>query len=826
MGVLPLLVLMQTGILLGQTPPVHSSTPTAGTRLSLPEIIPQLPGLVEPSTHTPTGPLETEMHVSTPLPRTALALSTPAQTNPFPGPWTVQDIALEGLQNVKEKVVLGNIKAKKGQVYSQDDISRDIQALLGLGFFSRAEAETLEVPAPQTGPLVYPPIRLVYKFQERPRIKKIEWKGQKALSKSKLEETVSLKAKDPYDESRLKEDVGKILDQYREKGYTEAKVETSTAPVETNQAILTFNITEGIRVLVRDVDLSGVRDFKEKKILKQMKTKRKKVFNARTLKEDLENIEKFYKNRGYLLFKSSEPAVTYSEDRTGIRIVIGIQEGRKFSFGSTSFEGNTLFSDAELRSAISYKEGKLFNQEKYDETRAKFQERYADKGYLRALIVPEQKTDESQGKVDVVFHIQEGGIVFVDHIDVEGNTYTKTYVIRREIRMKEGEPFSAAKVRKSQEKIINLGFIEDVQIDIQSPQDPNRADITFEVKEGRPGMFSAGAGFSSVDKLVGTLTLQHMNLFGRAHRLSLSWEFGSRVQNYDITWTNPWMGDHPISWGFSAFNTRRKRQFETTTTGFKEERKGGSVQLGPRFQDDMYQLSLRYKYEQVEVFDVLEEFKPFITEGKNTTSSFYTEFARDTRDNVWDPNTGNRNGLAVELAGGPLGGTVDFYRPTISSSWFFHLFSIADYPFVFSLANRTGYIKQYGSSRDVPVFERFYIGGGETVRGYSARGEVGPPEGGKVYTVFNAEYKFPLVREKKMTILQFALFTDLGTSWRNFNETQFSIGSRAQDLKAGAGFGIRFKTPVFPVRLDWGYGLNHREGESKTQIYFTIGNIF
>ncbi|MBI4055034.1 MAG: outer membrane protein assembly factor BamA [Elusimicrobia bacterium] len=760
---------------------------------------------------------------STQAPSTA-----PSETAVPSEPWSVEKVEWKGLINVRESVVQKHIRASPGVLYDSSGISSDVQSLLNLGYFEHVQVDVLPLAPASTGPVLPPPVILSYQVRERPWIAEIRWKGNRSLSTSKLAETLRLKSNDPLEEFKLKEDLEKIRRLYREKGYAHATIEVERAAPKDkeNRLSLTFSIQEGKKVTVKKVALHGVSAFREKRLIKKMENRPGKVFQDERLSKDLEKLEKYYKDRGYLLYAASAPVVTAQEEESKIFLDLFIQEGPKLRFGSFSFSGNFVYESEALRKVTRIRPGKIYNQEKVDETIQEIQQLYADLGHLRAQILPQPQIQSETGVVEMHFKIEEGPVIRVGAVDVEGNTYTKDYVLLREIVIREGEIFSAKKIRKSQERIFNLGFLDDIRVDLQNTEDPQTVDLLFDVKEGRPGIFSAGAGFSSVDGLVGTLQVQHMNLLGRAHRLNFLWEFGGRVQNFDIGWTNPWLLNKPISYGFSVFNTRRRRQFSTESTGFKEKRTGGSVQLGPRFADDKYRLNLTYTYQTVEIFDVLDKFKSSIREGTDTSSILSTEFTRDTRDNFFDPTHGNKNTASVRLAGGPLGGTIRFYNPGYSTGWFWHLLSAGDYPLVFSLGSRGGFIEEFGSSSDVPVFEKFFIGGPDSIRGYDIRGDIGPAEGGKVFSIFNAELKFPLVREAKRTILQLVGFFDAGSAWRNFQELSFEMGSQERQLKAGTGIEIRFKTPVFPIRLGWGYGLHHKPGRDKTEIYFTIGNLF
>ena len=409
---------------------------------------------------------------------------------------------------------------------------------------------------------------------------------------------------------------------------------------------------------------------------------------------------------------------------------------------------------------------------------------------------------------------------------MEGNKATKTYVLRREIIQKEGAVFSSSKIRRSQEKIFNLGFIDDVSPVINPTPDPDKVDLVFDVTEGKPGMLTAGAGISSVDGLVGTLSLQHLNLFGRAYKTSLSWNFGKRVQDYYLSWSTPWIGDHPTTLGVDIFNTRRYKPYRQSISAYTEKRTGSKVTGAPRFQNDKYTLTTSYTYEKVRISAVDALYRDELTEGTSVTSSIYVEIARDTRDNIWDPTRGSRIGLGLDFTGGPLMGDVNYYKPSFTSSYNLKLFSIDDYPFVLAASNRVGYAARFGSTRSLPVYERYFIGGADTIRGYNSNGQIGPPNGGRVYDILNIEFKIPLARERKRTIVQWAFFFDIGNSWNKFHDISLRNGSGINDLKAGAGFGLRFTTPAFPIRLDWGYGFNHKPGEQLSDIYFTLGNLF
>ncbi len=766
------------------------------------------------------------------------AAAPPPSLSPaiVPRPWVLGDIKATGLKNVKIGTIRGQIKAHKGDLYDRPDLDKDIQALLSLGEFDRVGAEItlLDTPVPENFRKVAGTdheILLTFTVKEKPVIHKVTFSGNKGLSKGVLLDEVSLKVADPYDRFKLEEDRKKVVDKYREKGYLDATVETDVKiDTETQKVEVTFRCDEQAKSRIELVELSGVKAFKPRKLLGLMTNKYHKVFVERDLAEDLKKIEGEYKNNGYLDVKLSTPVVSLSADKTRIHIAVGVSEGRAYRFGDTSFSGYLVLKSTELYKTVDYKKGTIFNEQKYEDTIRGVQELYADVGRLRARVAPVKTLNPKTDLMDVRYEIIEGPISYVDHIDVEGNKATKTYVLRRECSMKSGERFSAARVRRCREKMMNLGFLDDVQPDLQpSPTDPDKVDLTYDVTEGKPGTLTAGAAYSSVDGLIGTLSVQHMNLFGKAQRLSLQWSFGKRVQDYSISWTDPWIGDHPTSFGVAVFDTKRTTPFDGDLSAYVLRRTGSTLTLGPRFEDDRYQLSLSYTLQQIRIEDIdsTQNFNNQLTPGTSVQSMLGAEIARDTRDSIIDPTRGTRNGVGAQLSGGPLFGDINYIKPSFSNQAHFKIFeAVDDWPFVMSIYNRGGYVTQFSGTQAVPVQDRFFVGGQDSLRGYSPTGEAGAPDGGIIYDVANLEFGFPLAREHHKSIVKLVIFADAGSSWDSVKQMTDRFGGDTTDLKSDVGVGIRFVTPAFPIRLDYGYGLNHQPGQKVYQINFGLGPLF
>lgn len=770
------------------------------------------------------------------------------------GSQVISEVEFIGNKLNKSGGLAKKIKSRKNSILDPNKLQEDVKILYETGSFDDAEVKI--EPTGKRDSKGHEKVKVIFNVVERPIVKRIDYKGNRKLKSSQFSDKVKSEEGLPYDRFKAGLDERAILEFYRDEGYANAKVEHYISlDAKKNNLILTFFITEGERVKVKSVSIAGIKEFPAKKILKLMKTRQKKVFKNEVLNEDISKIESFYKNRGFLDMIVSTPTVSIDPERNEATIEMSIAEGPRYTVGTVSFSGETIFSEKELRKAVTVKKKELFQQKKLDESISNISSLYADKGYLRTEVKPIAERKPEIGKVDFEIQIAESSVVYVDGIYVDGNTYTKEYVLKREVLLKSGDIFSATKLRRSVEKIYNLGFLDDVQVDVQQPRGPNLADIIFTVKEGKPGILSAGAGFSSIDRFVGTLSVQHNNLFGRAQRLDTSYEFGGRRQVFNISWTDPWLFGYKMSGGVDLFNSNRWRDYGGTRSAYREQRRGGALRLGPRLTDNLG-LNFTYTLHTTEIFnvdssikqDLFPTFGVPLEQAQNTDaisqikSSLLGELVLDTRDNWFDATKGSRNSGSVELAGGPFGGDIDYYKPLVTSSWYFPTF----WKFVFSLNARASWVNNFFPSRDVPSSERFYLGGVDTVRGYDQSsilprvfekdqfGNLIARElPGRMYALFNAEYKFPIVQEGNRTIFQGAFFLDVGGNWLSTDDIRLTTGTEDKRMKAGAGFGFRFKTPVFPIRLDFAFPLNPRPADAfrgkdpvGLQPYFTIGNIF
>ncbi|MDR3124678.1 MAG: outer membrane protein assembly factor BamA [Endomicrobium sp.] len=728
---------------------------------------------------------------------------------------TISFVLVEGLHSVKLRTVLSAINVKKGEAYSADVARENVRSISALDYFENVEVSFDD----QKG-------ILTFTVTEKPYINRVMFKGNSAFSTGKLKSTSVLKEKEYYDLSKLEETKNKILELYSDKGYTDCQLEAyPTVDADTNKITITFIITENNKVVIGGVDVDGVFLFNTKKILKLMKTRPKKIFKEGIFQADLMTVQTFYKDNGFMDYQVLSSSINYNENRTEMFLKVSISEGNKYEIGEVSYSGTFAIDDKDIKKVIKLKKKQVYNQDKIIEIVRNIYSLYSDKGYLNAKIDPEfNKSSEVSGVVDINFSIQENTIVYVGNIYIDGLVSTKDKVIRRELLLSPGDVFSFQKARRSVEKIYNLGFIESVETQPMPTGVQDVLDLSLAITEGKPGMITAGIGYSSVDQIIGSLQLQHLNLFGLAQRVNLLCEFGARRRNYELDWTDPRVLNQNMSLTLSLFDTNRKKDYASTTDAYEEARIGFSTKLGPRL-SDYVALMFGYTFEDIKLKDIKDDVKRQIEQAadlsKGKTSSVFTQIVYDSRDYVFDPTKGNRQLLNFQIASNKLGGDINFLRGIARSTWYFQTF----WKFVLSTNVELGAITAYGDQSLVPIYEKFYVGGPE-VRGYKPRVEIGPANGGKVKGVLNIEYKFPIVAEKGRSILVGAFFYDIGGSWADFNTINLDFGIGEKNLRSGVGFGIRLATPALPIRLDWGYGLNHKEGEPLQQFHFTMGNAF
>lgn len=728
----------------------------------------------------------------------------------------IKKITVEGNKRTKESVIISRMVSRNDAEFSKKNVAEDIENIYLLEVFSEVEIHKKEI---QGGG-----IELKVKVKERPVIENIKYSGNKEISANDLESETGFKKGNVFNPLNLKKAIEKITSFYKDKMFNLVRVTYELKESKDDNTVeITFNITEGKKVYIdKDgITIKGTKAFTDKTIKGKMETTEvgfliSGKYKEETLENDLKKIVNFYNSEGFINAKISSYTVRYDNAREKVFIDINIEEGDQFKIGEIKVEvGNPeIYKPENIIEIFTLKRGDIFNLENYNKNLEKIRFMYSERGYIDPFVSDEGKTIDTEKKeVNIHLKINEGKISYVDKIIIEGNYKTADHVIRREIGIKEGEPFDGIKIRRSSEKIYNLGFFEDVNINLIPGKSQESRGVLFTVKERPTGMLQLGAGYSTLDGLTGFLQVTENNLFGTGQSLSAKWEFGAKKQNYELSFLEPYFLGEPISIGGSIY-----KLLKAYYTDYKDERIGGNVRLGvPAGKDTKFWFT--YKFEQVNIYDVLNTAPTLIknSEGINTTSSLTGMWIEDTRDSIFfNTKSGHRYSVSVEYAGGILLGNNNFTKYILDSSWYFKTF----WEFVLAFHVGAGYVTGFGPTPSVPFYEKFFIGGTDTVRGYNERvlspQEGGLPVGGNFEVYGNIEYRFPIYGPFMGT-----LFFDWGRAWNYLPEVKID------NIPTSVGLGLRIMiSGALMIRLDYGYGFDKNFYTPGGQIHFNIGNIF
>lgn len=729
--------------------------------------------------------------------------STYAQELPI-----VNSIEIRGLKRIEEGAVKSKITQRLGESISQEKVNEDIKNIFKMGYFEDARAEI----EPFEGG-----IKLIYAVKEKPTIVRIEFQGNTKFDDAKLREKVTITTGAIADAVLIQDNTSRLRAFYEEEGYWLSSIVPILKRISPEEVSLTYQIEEGPKIKIEKILAEGNKAISTKSIKKVMDTKEWWLFSFITssgyyrkdrMDQDVEKIRDLYFNNGYIKVAVGEPKIKLTANKKGMVITIPISEGDQFKISSVQFSGNKVFSDDVIKRRITQLPNLPFSKGQLRRDILSISELYSENGYAVATLTPDLIPDENKKLVEVRLKIDEGDRYKIGKIEISGNIKTRDKVIRREVRLDEGDIFNSKLLKRSYERINNLNFFEAVDI-VPKPQPEEKlVDLDIKVKERPTGMLSIGGGYSSVDKLIGMVDITQGNLFGKGQLLKIRGEFGGRTTYYEINFRDPWFMDKPISFSTSIYKSIRDYiQYSKKATGF-------GFSFGKDF-SEYVKGEVEYNFEDATIYNVSKDASIVIKEqeGTNTTSRITPFLVRDSRDNYLDPSKGSRNSIYLTYAG--IGGTNKFVKSEFDSAWFFPLGKTA-----FMLRGRFGYASGIWG-KELPLYERFYIGGIYTIRGLGW-GEAGPrdpktgdPIGGTTELIFNAEYIFPIVSELRF---KGVVFFDTGNSYDSFDK----FGS----LRYTAGAGIRWISPMGPIRVEWGYNLNRKRDEKASRIEFTFGTFF
>ncbi len=723
----------------------------------------------------------------------------------------IVDIVVLGNRRIEADAIRRIIKTQPGDVYIEQNLSNDLRAVYGMGYFEDVRIQAEDVSNGK---------RIVFQVQEKPTIRLISFSGNQVFDIEKLQENLDIKTGSILNIFKVQSNIQRIETMYKEKNYHNVKVTYSIKTLDNNQGDLEFVIDEGEKIKIKEIRFEGNSAFPSKKLKGVMKTDEKGFWSWLTssgelkredLNQDVELLSSFYHNNGYIQARVGEPIVELTDQ--WIYITIKIDEGARYRVGNIRVSGDLLASEPELLKLLKLTPGEYYSREVMRNDVLALNDYYADEGYAYADVVPKIDPKTADMTVDVDYSINRGLQVYFERIQISGNTKTRDKVIRRELQSYEQELFSGKKLKRGVRNLYRLDYFEDIKVNTVKGSGPDKMVLDIEVKEKPTGVFTIGGGYSSVENVFFVGSVSQRNLFGRGQILQFRGEIGGRTTRYALSFTEPWLFDIPLSAGADLYN--QERDYDT----YQLDTMGASLRFGyPVW--DFTRAYLTYTLENNDMYDLEDDLSEYFRkmEGENITSSLTPSIRYDSRDRVFNPTEGSNHSFSVEYAGGFLGGDIGFTKYIAETGWYFPLF----WGTVGFAHAKAGYLEQRDDEL-LPPYERFYLGGINSLRGFrwqdlSPVDENGDKIGGDKFVQFNLEYIFPLIKDVG---LMGVVFYDTGNVYNDDED----IG--LDNLRQSAGFGIRWYSPMGPIRLENGFILDPKEGESKSGKWeFTMGSAF
>jgi outer membrane protein insertion porin family len=743
-------------------------------------------------------------------------------------------LAFQGNRKVEDAAIEAVLSSKVGQAFSRSRVAVDVRAIWGMGYFNDVRVNLLKS---SKGAI------LVYVVKEKPSVRKIILSGNDEVDLDKINEVLDLKREAILDIAQVKRNIQKIRDLYTEKGFYLAEVSYRIRKLRRNRVDIMIDVEENDEVTIRRITFVGNKAITDLELKSVMGTQEGGYFSFLTssgtyqesaFSRDMLIVTALYYDRGYINVKLSEPQVLLSADKRYLYVTIHVREGKRYKLGKLDIKGDLLWPKKELMAELRTKTGEFFSRSKLGKDVQRLTNRYKNRGYAYANITPLTSIDANKRIVDLTFDMQKGPIVTIERINIRGNTKTRDKVLRREMRIAEGDKYSQRQLEISRARVTALGFFESVNLSTRRGSADDRIVVNFEVKERPTGTFQIGAGFSSVENFIAQAQISQNNLFGRGQRLALQAQISGLRQLFSLSFWEPYFLDTRITFGFDVYNSLRA--FES----FNRNATGGSITWGYPLLDDV-RIFLTYKAERVDVSTRgrtlfgggLTLQLPSGVRLANLFNDGFTSSVRfsvqwDRRNNRLFPSKGFFHAVWVESATGYLGSQNVFNRFGAFSRWYYPIWG----PFIFKFNAQIGAIFS-NNPAGVPIFERFFTGGIQDVRGFRPR-SLGPRikvpaspdpnaslfefnKGGNKELVFNAEIEFPIFQKVG---IRGVVFSDAGMSYDDNEQLDL------KKLRHSWGFGFRWFSPIGPLRFEWGLPFSPRTGEDPIVFEFTIGNFF
>jgi outer membrane protein insertion porin family len=785
----------------------------------------------------------------------------------------ISRIDISGNRRVAKDDIVSYLREKPGNGFKVDNLASDVRALWDSGFFDDIE---VDMTREDRG------VILRFLVRERPNIKSIEFDGNSEIENDKLLEAIEVKANTILSVPAVRRSVQKIKDAYAEKGYFLADVDSSVEPQRDNEVIVKFKITEHSPVTVRRITFVGNYGVPDDDLRAVMQTGQGSIFSFGSggpyrqdiFERDVLLLNALYYDKGYMNVQVGTPRVMLTPDREGIEIALLIHEGPRFKIRQLKIyerdvdgkEIEPLGGRRALRQLVRAKSGDYYNRAELVKDLQSVRTLYRDAGYANMEAEPETELDPVKREVDIVIPIRRGPLVHVERIEIKGNTKTRDKVLRREMEIEEGNLFSETKLEDSKRRIVALGYFERVDVSTEQGSTPETININFEVTERPTGTFQVGAGFSSIENFIATAQIQQANLFGNGQSLALQAQVSGLRQLISIRFFEPYFLDSDWSTSVELYDNL------LVFPDFARQTVGAAVTFGYALVQPWLRIGVTgtVQHDSIDTSQVNTFF--------GSTSGFVSVFQRlplanlfssgrtislrpaityDTRNNRLFPSSGIYLQASTELATGAFGSELEFLRHELIGRFYYPLFGQGEQPgsgFILKMNNKVGVITS-PAAQGVPIFARYFLGGILDVRGYRLR-TLGPrlplnqsldPNappisnganiGGNLQYYSNLEFEFPIIDKVG---IRGVTFVDAGNTWnleQQFCKTtpapQFSnLVSPCFDsnslglLRWSTGFGIRWFSPLGPLRFEWGFPLNKLSYEEASVFEFTIGNFF
>ena len=729
------------------------------------------------------------------------------------------EVRYVGPETVAKDRVLANMRTKVGQPYSETTVEDDIRTLYDTG-----KIQNVRIFGEPAGNGV----RVQVILATRALITEIEIDGATSFKASKVRSQIKFKVPSPSDAEKLEEGRQNIIDFYQRKGFPGVDVQLQLVTDEsrgTARAIYTIN--EGEKGAIRAIVFQGNTKFSDRVLRHQMKTKaitpiaffdKSGRLDQAQLQQDLDSIREFYQNHGYI--DIAIPEVRQERIEKGVRLVVIINEGVQYHVGKLTFQGQEVAKEPILRVTVKMKEGSIYSPKGLKDDSKALVDGYGAGGFVDVDILP-QGTSAGPGVVDLTYTISEGSRSFVERVNIAGNTRTKDKVLRREILILPGDIFNTGRVETSKTRLENLGYFEKVDTYPEDTGIPGRKDLLVQVQEKRTGALNFGAGFSSIESLIGfvELTQGNFDLFnyptftGAGQKFRLRIQTGTESQNYILSLTDPYFLDRPLSLGGDLFY----REASFLSVEYNQRNYGFRIDARKPLLPFLA-LNLNYTLEEIDIFDVALGASPTIVAeaGNHLKSQIGAVLNYDTRDSVFLTRHGHRVVLTPFLAGGFLGGNVQTYGFDLQAAQYF----LFPYDIILTLDGGVGVVSTWGNGTSVPIFDRLYLGGANNLRGFDFR-DVGPkdidgePIGGNTSARITVEVTMPIIPR-----IRGAVFYDTGY----VNADSYDFGT--EHIASDVGVGVRLDLPVGPLKIDYGIPLQKDNNTNGPKVQFSVGYQF